>query len=184
MQNLLRKSSRTSKGLVELMLECHERIRRFTRLAEEIAVRLDAPEQQIVEACREVSRYFTQALPLHIADEEESVLPRVSGGSRELEHALARMQEQHERHASMILSLVTLLAAIEEAPGEASLRLELGAVTAELTREFQDHLALEERVIFPAVAALSESVQAEIVAELRGRRVTATASARTPPMFK
>ena len=46
----------------------------------------------------------------------------------------------------------------------------LAAAAAALAALFADHLALEERTIFPAIAALPADVQATIRAEMLARR--------------
>src|SRR5690606_15926791 len=69
----------TPRDLVDLLGECHARIRRFVELAHEAAIRMDAPVEQVIQACADVERYFVEALPLHVADEEESIAPRLKG---------------------------------------------------------------------------------------------------------
>jgi iron-sulfur cluster repair protein YtfE (RIC family) len=173
MQSLLRKPPARSGSLVELMLDCHERIRKFSRLASAIAAQRDAPEADIVQACADVRRYFQEALPLHVADEEESILPRLRRHSAELDDTLALMHAQHLSHEPKLTAMLSLLAAIQGAPHETWRRDSLAIVAAELEQEFKTHLELEERVIFPAVAALDAGAQAEVRAELRARRRTA-----------
>lgn len=76
--------ARLSKGptapttdLVALLMDCHARIRHFAKLAHRIGVDLEATPANRSEACLAVERYFTEALPLHVQDEEESILPRL-----------------------------------------------------------------------------------------------------------
>jgi hypothetical protein len=70
---------RPAAGAVELLLECHERIRHFARLALKLAGTRDLPPAEVAEAAAAVRRYFAEALPLHAADEEESMMPRLRG---------------------------------------------------------------------------------------------------------
>src|SRR5262245_23535436 len=86
------------EDLVDLLLACHERIRNFTAMARAAAEREEAVAADVVDACARVQRYFTEALPLHVRDEEESLLPRLQGRSAEVDRALGVMKEQHERH--------------------------------------------------------------------------------------
>lgn len=65
------------EDLVDLLGECHERIRRFVAMARQAGSRQGVPADQIAQACIHVERYFTQALPLHVADEEQSIEPRL-----------------------------------------------------------------------------------------------------------
>src|SRR5690348_4599251 len=83
-------------GPVELLLECHERIRTFIALARAAGEKPDAPAAEIADACTRVERYFSKALPLHVLDEELSVLPRLRGSSPDVDRVLHDMESQHE----------------------------------------------------------------------------------------
>ncbi len=160
-----------SEDLVSLLLECHERIRRFVRLAVEAGSRVDAPAREIVEACQSTARYFEQALPLHVRDEEESVLPRLRGHSREVDAALDTMHAQHVSHRPDLEALLSALRAVERAPDDMTLRAPLVTIAKQLTVDFEEHLTLEEQVLFAALPqALSIEEQREVIAELRARR--------------
>ncbi len=157
--------------LVDLLLECHARIRHFVTLAQVAATRTDAPAEQIAEACASVLRYFTQALPLHVADEEESIVPRLKGQSAELDRALARMERQHREHEPKLSATLRAAEAVQHGPHDAASRHELANRAKLLEQDFDEHLALEESVIFPAIRGLlSPEQQASILEELRGRR--------------
>lgn len=157
-----------AETLVGLLLECHERIRRFSRLSVELSRRADLPEAEVVDACARCERYFGEALPLHVADEEESLLPRLRGEA--VDEALATMHAQHDEHRPVLVELLESLRALRAAPSSAQARTQLGAVAARVADEFEQHLTLEEQVLFPAVAALEAGVQRQVVAELRARR--------------
>ena len=160
-----------SEDLLELLLACHERIRSFTALARAAAEREGAIAADIADACSRVERYFTEALPLHVRDEEESLLPRLQGRAAEVDRALDAMKEQHERHESMLRTFLQALAVLRRDPMALGRRAELATIAAALDLEFAEHLALEEEVIFPAVRRLLSLVeQTEIKDELRRRR--------------
>jgi iron-sulfur cluster repair protein YtfE (RIC family) len=160
-----------SEDLVALLLDCHGRIRTFTGMAIVAGDRMEAPLEDVVDACRRVERYFRQALPLHVQDEEESVLPRLIGRSAELDAALARMREEHELHAEPLGRLLALGAVVRATPDDAGARAALASVGRQLTTAFEPHLEAEERVVFPAIRALvSTEEQAAILGELRARR--------------
>jgi hemerythrin-like domain-containing protein len=171
---MLRPKQRKPAGqdeLVELLLECHERIRRFAALARAAGEAPDATPEQLVEACTSVERYFGEALPLHVADEELSILPRLSGHSREVDEALASMHAQHAEHEPQLRAMLAACAALRQAPAEPVRRAALASLAADLQRAFEGHLQLEEAIILPAIrTALSASAQADIVKELRARR--------------
>jgi iron-sulfur cluster repair protein YtfE (RIC family) len=163
---------------VDLLLECHERIRFFLAMARRLAEARGAAPEEIAGTAGRVHRYFTQALPLHAEDEERSILPRLRGLDAEVDRELAAMEREHAEHEGPLGALVGACAALAEAPGRhAALAPDVGAATAELERHFDAHLAREERVIFPALRRLlSPDADAAIVGEIRARRgVTAPA---------
>lgn len=158
--------------LIELLTDCHGKIRRHLALADEAASRADLPADRIVEACRRVEGYFREALPRHVADEEESLLPRLRGAAGpELDAALASMHRQHGTHEAQVEALLQALPAVCADPAEPTARRRLAAAVGELREAFDPHLVLEEAVIFPAIERhLSAVAQAEILAEIRARR--------------
>jgi iron-sulfur cluster repair protein YtfE (RIC family) len=160
-----------SEEVVDLLLACHGRIRSFIDLAVAIGERTDASPESIADGSARVHRYFSVALPLHVADEEEGVLPRLEGRSTELDAALERMCEEHHLHQSWIRQLIAGTASLSSDPGDARARAELAVTAAQLRVGFEPHLEQEERVIFPAIRSLLPiAEQHAIVRELRARR--------------
>lgn len=160
--------------LVAILLECHERIRRFAALAGAIGEHPELPASDIAEACDRVERYFARALPLHVTDEEQSIAPRLRGRSAEVDRALETMLADHLAHGPTLSALLSHCASLREHAEDAARRAAVGRLGAELAREFSSHLALEEAVVFPALQQLlSEAERVEIVGELRARRGTA-----------
>ncbi len=170
-----------------LLLECHGRIREFLALAGRIAEASRVEEEALREAAVCVRRYFTEALPLHARDEEESVHPRLRGREVGLDRELHAMVREHRDH---IRPLATLVAACEEIElqltrrdagsplggGRAPERLARLApivrrATEQLERHFAEHLRREETVIIPAMRRLlGPGDDAAIVREIRARR--------------
>lgn len=163
---------RTHDDVVDLLLDCHGRIRAFSRLAERIADARGTPEAEIAEAAARVRRYFSVALPLHVADEEESILPRLSGKDAAVDAALRRMEEEHDGHVEPLRRLVEICAALAERPADLDAhRARLGQVAGALVRAFDAHLAAEEETVFPAIRTLLDSEErAAIFREVRARR--------------
>ncbi len=150
---------------------CHDRIRTFLRLAQTVGKGPDVPEEEIVDACLRIERYFTQALPLHVRDEEESLLPRVRGAVPELDRALLAMHEQHEDHELALELLLEASAALRSDPLAPDRLATLSAAAAELAPALTDHLRLEEASVFPALRhLLTENARQEILREIRARR--------------
>jgi iron-sulfur cluster repair protein YtfE (RIC family) len=157
---------------VDLLLECHVRIRTFLGMARRLAEGASAPPDEIAAAALRVHRYFTQALPLHALDEEESILPRLRGLDPEVDRELATMVHEHAEHARPLEALVGACAALAREPGRhAALAATVGGATAELERHFGAHLTREEAVVFPALRRLLDAeADAGIVREIRARR--------------
>lgn len=160
-----------NQDLVDLLGECHQRIRRFIDLARRAASQPDAPRDQVAQACADVERYFVEALPLHVADEEESIEPRLRGLSPSVDLALDAMAQQHREHASKLEALLRATVRVRREPHDERARGELATATIALETEFEGHLALEENTIFPAIRELlSPETQESIIVELRRRR--------------
>lgn len=159
------------QDLVDLLGECHERIRRFVALARQAGSRHDVPADQIAQACIDVERYFTQALPLHVADEEESIDPRLRGLSPAVDQALDAVAQQHRQHEPELKALLRATSVLRSNPNDGAARGDVASTALALETQFDEHLRLEERVIFPAIREfLSHETQASIIDELRKRR--------------
>lgn len=158
-----------SEGLVDLLGECHHRIRTFLRSAERLASASDPIGEDAITAARDIHRYFSSAFPLHLADEDESIAPRLRGSTAEIDRALATMSADHQAHGADVRCLVEMAFELRETGREPSLA-RLATVTATLGLALEAHLELEERVLFPAIRALDVPVQLVIVSEMRARR--------------
>jgi len=162
---------------LDLLLGCHQRIRHFTVTAKNLAHAQGATHDEIRMAAAGVHRYYSVSLPLHEADEEDSLRPRLDAlGDKRVHHALAAMHDQHQAIDELIERLLPLLqmvernpAALERAGGE------MCAITKALEEIFAAHLQLEEEVIFPAIRErLSGEDRAAILAEMQARRQQGT----------
>ena len=163
----------TDDTLVDLLLGCHARIRRFTAMAIALTEPAAAarPLAEIAEAADAVRRYLAVALPLHIADEDEAIAPRLLAHQPDLAPALARMHAEHEAHAPLLAGVIDLCADLARSPADlATLAPRLAPLAADLAAALIAHVDEEERVVIPAVATLPAADQAAIVSELRARR--------------
>lgn len=151
-----------------MLLACHARIRKFVRLAFTLGARLELdPGEEGVQCLR----YFTEAFPLHVRDEEDSLLPRLEGRSGSLDVALAQMRAQHFEHERNVAELISALRATLESPNNHPTRRRLALIAATLETDLEAHLVLEETNLFPLInRALSPPVRRVIVSELRARR--------------
>ena len=157
--------------VVGLLLECHDRIRKFTTMARDLAAARGASLDAIRDAASQVRRYFVESLPLHMADEEKQIVPRLLGINAQLDRALATMEADHTAHEPLVRRLVELCSMLVGDPRQvAAVATELHAVATKLTSEFFVHLELEERVIFPALRRLPNEERAAILVAMRERR--------------
>lgn len=159
------------EGLVDLLLECHQRIRTFSALALAVGQRTDASPEECRDASERCRRYFSEALPLHVADEEQSLLPRLRGADPTLDDALQTMAAQHGEHAPWLADLLVELQRVAASPEDEAARARLVRIASHLVEDFERHLEAEERLILPRVKELlSPGQQDEVLAELRARR--------------
>jgi iron-sulfur cluster repair protein YtfE (RIC family) len=157
--------------VVDLLLECHGRIRTFLKMASDLAALRTGPADEVRSVAAQIHRYFTEALPLHICDEQELVLPQIASWSVEIDRALAQMVDDHAAHAEWVDRLTGICAVLSSDPRQlATLGPELGRVAGELTAEMDRHLEIEERVIFPALRRLTTEQRDEILNAMRERR--------------
>lgn len=154
------------------LLECHDKLRKFSATAVRLAQSHDSTPEDVVDAASGVARYFTQALPRHTADEDESLLPRLRGLDATLDRELDAMEREHREHHGPVTELIALCDALADAPERLDeLRVELLRLAAQVDEDFGVHLAREENVIFPAVQRLlDEEAQNAIANEMSGRR--------------
>jgi hemerythrin HHE cation binding domain-containing protein len=169
-----RKPAAESDDPIDLLLGCHQRIRHFTAVALRMAESPDAPPAQISEAANSVLRYYQVALPLHEADENDSIHPRLRKAlpPGELATANESMVKQHVDIDALIAELVPLWRALRDAPQDLpSLAPALRHKTARLERLWQLHLGLEEEQVVPAMRKyLREEELDAIRAEMVQRR--------------
>lgn len=158
---------------VDLLTDCHRRIRHFTALAAKLAHSQAASNKEISDAAAAVHRYFSVALPLHEADEEQTLRPRLAGvGAEKLDHAVRAMSDQHMAIDELLERLLPLLLLVRSNPEVLhAAGTEMCSIAKALDEMFQAHLQMEEEVIFPAVrSALPESVQQAMLDEMKERR--------------
>jgi iron-sulfur cluster repair protein YtfE (RIC family) len=163
-----------SEGAAELLLGCHQRIRTFTELAARLASHEPASDADVADAARRVHRYHAVALPLHQADEEQSVAPRLEPlVAPEIRYALAGMRRQH---LELDETLATLLPIWDRLATEPGMRRQLAAPMAKGVARMKElwahHLSVEEDLIFPELKRVLGAAQlAAIAGEMRARRL-------------
>jgi iron-sulfur cluster repair protein YtfE (RIC family) len=158
---------------VDLLLECHVRIRHFVAMAQRLGEASGAAPTEIADTAQRVVRYFGQALPLHVRDEEDSLAPRLRGRDPTLDAAIAAMEREHGEHQPALAMLLAATSAVALDPARhASLAADVRQAADDLARQFEVHLAQEEAVVLPAVRQLLDAqTDAAIVEEMRQRRI-------------
>jgi hypothetical protein len=108
-------SAEESSDLVGLLLACHRRIRFFVDLALRLAGTEDASPNEIQDAAARIVRYFAESLPLDVADEVQTIIPRLSGREPGLDITLQTMHREHTEHEPL-LDLLVQTCRIMQAP--------------------------------------------------------------------
>jgi hemerythrin-like domain-containing protein len=164
-----------TEDAVDLLVGCHQRIRHFSGVAIKLAHAQGATKQEIVEAAAAVHRYYSVSLPLHEADEDQTLRPRLSNvADEQLRHALLAMSDQHQAIDELLERLLPLLVLVRNNPDTLpDVGGEMCTITKALEEIFSAHLQMEEGTIFPAIrSVLPESTRAEILQEMQQRRKT------------
>lgn len=158
--------------------DCHRRIERFLSILQKLAserkgATLNEQEQNALSTSL---RYFREAAPKHTADEEESLFPRMraadSAATRTLFERIDALENDHRRAAPLHLKVDGLgeawLSRGTLSADEASL---LAALIGELTTMYQQHIALEDRDVFPTARSILGSADRQAIgAEMAVRR--------------
>lgn len=168
-----RPSNQPPEDALGLLIGCHQRIRHFTATAVKLAHAQGTEPQEIRQAAAGVYRYYSVSLPLHEADEEDTLRPRLDAvADQRVRHALIAMHDQHQAIDELIERLLPLLLLVERNPSALpEVGGEMCLITKALEEVFGAHLQLEEDAIFPAIReVLPESVRAEVLAEMQQRR--------------
>jgi len=162
-----------AEDAVDLLTGCHDRIRHFTGVAIKLAHAQGATADDIQQAAASVHRYYTASLPLHEADEEDTLRPQLAAiADDRMHHALLAMNDQHQAIGELLERLLPLLVLVRNNPNALhAAGAEMCSITTALNEIFQAHLQMEEEVIFPAIrASLPEEVRDEMLREMRARR--------------
>lgn len=162
---------------VARLTSCHQKIRHFSEVAVRLAHAQDASPADIVQASDGLYRYLSVALPLHEADENLSVHPRLRRAVPEGElagPAADAMVDQHQAIDELVERLLPILVLTRSNPEKLpEVAGEMCQISGRLRDIFDVHLQLEEETIFPALQKyLSEEDLAEIVREMQDRRKT------------
>lgn len=155
----------------DLVVACHGRIRELTGIALALARTPDAPAPDAAAAATRLRRYFSEALPLHEADEESTIAPALRALDPSLAPELEAMEREHAEVHAVLAELLPLWEALEREPGRiGEIGPRLGAASERLATAFDAHLALEERAIVPRLAEIAADERRAMARAMRERR--------------
>jgi hemerythrin-like domain-containing protein len=160
-----------------LLSDCHRRIEMFLGMLEAVASVIDRPAlEEASRALESALRYFGQAAPKHIADEEESLFPRLRQIQRaEIQSSLSQLEQLEEEHrwAVPLHAEVEQLGAQYLSTGSLSdAEIEkFRRAVAHLVSMYKQHINIEDSVIFPLAARLLPQAEKMAIAlEMASRR--------------
>ncbi len=159
---------------VALLIACHGRIRQNLRLAQRLVDAVSPSVTDVTDAASALVRYFGQALPLHIVDEDETLCMALHARwlPESCVQALAVMREEHRVIEPSIDEALTAWRQLTVEPLRLeSMRENLQLLTLRLTALLEAHLDAEERLIFPVLSqVLSAEERKSLAEEMRARR--------------
>ena len=158
------------RDVVEVLLDAHVELRHVVCLADCLASGNATASAR--ETAETISDYVEWMLPMHCADEDDSLAPRLAGRHRIVDDALAQMKREHlalEGPVARVRLLCRTLA--RDITRLHALRFELASAVDDLRARLEHHQALEESIIFPALKRMLYVDELEsIQAEMRDRR--------------
>src|ERR1035437_6907409 len=163
---------KSPEDAVDLLVGCHQRIRHFTGVAVKLAHEQGAAPEEIAQAAAGVYRYYSVSLPLHEADEDQTLQPRLRAvADEQVRHALLAMGDQHQAIDELIERLLPLLVLVTNNPDTLTeVGGEMCSLTKALEEIFRAHLQMEEEVIFPAIRqVLPGHAREEMLREMQQR---------------
>lgn len=127
----------------------------------------------VAEAAGDILAFLTEALPLHVADEESDLFPLLRarcGETGETARVLAQLSEEHELDGDLVDFLIDdlrKLAAGKDLPNPTRLLINL----KEFVETQRRHLAWEDKTVLAlADRILSQGDRAHLAAMFRARR--------------
>lgn len=163
-----------TKDAVDLLQDCHGRIRHFTGVAVRLCEAVQPDADQVRDAATSVYRYYSIALPLHEEDENLSTYPRLFAAvpTGHLAQACDDMVAQHAEIDALVAELTPLWGELAEHPEHLdALRAAMEPRVRRLQQLWTTHLALEEETIFPSMRQfLGAEPLAAILDEMKQRR--------------
>ena len=166
-----------------LLSDCHRRIECFLAVLTAITDRAGGGTLSVAERAQleAALAYFATAAPRHIADEEESLFPRLQASdnrdARAALEVIRRLERDHDEadaHHEAIARLVPRW--LTDGSLADDLVRELTERLARLDALYAAHIGVEDRELFPAAARLLSAADLAAI----GREMAAQRSVRGP----
>lgn len=161
---------------IELLEACHEKVRRFAKLAQRIALHVEkcGIDSKAQEAAESVLRYFTIAAPLHHQDEEDDLFPALKNLSpatldedsiKNLNSTIQTLESEHVALGLLWSEIENWLRdLVENKPHAAPSCLD------EFAGKYIDHAEREEKSVYPFAQLLSPETLRTIGMNMAQRR--------------
>ncbi len=129
-------------------------------------------DTEAIERLGDIAAFFNRTNPRHIADEEESLFPRLRAHDEPALHqVLDALTAEHREQRALETELADIAARLAKGADTAALGPHLAQIATALIAAYSDHIRIENEVLIAAIDThLSPKVQAEAFAEMRARR--------------
>lgn len=162
---------------IGLLSDCHRRIERFLSVLVQVSAqaRGGALTGEQRTALETALRYFRKSAPVHTADEEESLFPRLRALNRPaVKEVLERVDTLERDHAEAAISHAEVDSLGQDWLASGSLPpagiARFANLLTGLLELYRAHILVEERNVFPAANLLNEAQRSAIGAEMAVRR--------------
>jgi hemerythrin-like domain-containing protein len=153
---------------IELLLACHEKVRRFADLTVRLRdhVARHGADKQAQEAAQSILRYFNIAAPLHHDDEEQDLFPALrSRGIHSLNLAIDRLATEHLALSKLWTGVQGWLEDVRQGAAQAA-----PSTLDEFAQTYKAHAQREEDEVYPAASQLTATQRQHISAAMVRRR--------------
>jgi iron-sulfur cluster repair protein YtfE (RIC family) len=156
---------RADRTAIEMLDRCHLQIEHhLTALTGAVGNLARGGSRADLSTIHQVRDYFDRSAARHVADEEQSLFPRLPALP-----VIADLRAQHREHEPLHARLAELTDRLT-LPCPAPLAGELADLTRALARAYGEHIELEERELMPAVRALDPALLETVRSEMQARR--------------
>lgn len=148
---------------------CHAKIRQYMDGLTRLVTLDDLRDPRVIPSAQMAVRYFSIGLPLHAADEDDSIAPRLATRVPGCEALLDSLEIEHGAIDACLARLIPQLSMLAEGgqPSRAALRAEVGFLRDILL----PHIEREEAEMFPLLSELTPLDRMQIGRELLARRI-------------